>query len=78
MGNREANPREIREANARFEYDARNRGAGFAVDQMFARNAKKRAEAEKDAVRAMRDSIENQASKNLRVLYRKQANSAKE
>lgn len=74
----QGNPREEREANARFEYDIRNHGVNYAVDQMFARNAARRESERRDAVRAMRDSIEEQATRNLRELYRKQANSAKE
>ena len=38
----EPNPRELREANARFEYNARNKGLDAAMIEMQNRNAARR------------------------------------
>lgn len=70
MDPRQANPRELREANARFNYDVRNKGAGRAVDEMFERNAKRRESDRREAERKELDGFHNKIGKVLDRLDR--------
>lgn len=65
MPGEEKDLRKLREINARFNYDVRNKGAGRAVDEMFERNAKRRESDRREAKRKELDGFHNQIGKVL-------------
>lgn len=67
---RESNPREVREANARFEYELRNRGAAYAIDAMHKRNAERREADKKEAFRRTAEILHKGAEEELRKMKR--------
>ncbi len=67
---RESNPREVREANARFAYEVRNKGALAAIDNMHARNASRREEDRREAKQAAAKILYEKAEKELRSMKR--------
>lgn len=67
---RESNPREVREVNARFNYDVRNKGALAAVDAMHARNAERRKQQKADARQAVAKDFHVKAEAALRGMKR--------
>lgn len=70
MSTRESNPRALREVNARFNYDVRNKGALAAVDAMHARNAEKRKQEAAAARQAVAKDFNAKAEAALRGMKR--------
>ncbi len=62
--------RDAYEANRRFDFDVRSRGAGAAVDAMFERNAKRRESDRREAERKDLDGFHNRIGKVLDRLDR--------
>lgn len=67
---REGNPREMREVNARFAYDVRNKGALAAVDAMHARNKARRESDKKEAHQRVAADLHKRAEKALAEMKR--------
>jgi len=65
----EPNPRELREANARFEYNVRNKGLDAAMQEMQARNAARRESDRRAAGEKLKAYISDNVGKDVRLRH---------
>jgi hypothetical protein len=67
MQNRPDDSRELREANARFEYDVRNKGLDQAMQERQARNAARREQERRAAGESLKAFISNNVGRDPRL-----------